>query len=275
MFSCEECGELRIKKQSIVIGKKNYCSAKCQNIGNMGTKHSEETKLKISKITKQKLTNPLTIEKMRNAKLGKQQPQHIVDKRTKTMRKIMKTDEYKINHHNSMLGRICSPETREKIADSRRGDKHWTNYLPYTDEHKAKLREARLHQVFPVKDSKIEKMVKLALQLRSIKFRTHEPIIGQPDIYIETIVEDIAIMVDGCFWHGCVECHGDKILDMTIPKANIIRDQKVNNALKLKGIRVVRIWEHEILADPNCNKMITGLINSILRLRDNEFRGKN
>jgi len=248
MFSCEECGELRIKKQSIVIGKKNYCSAKCQNIGNMGTKHSEETKLKISKITKQKLTNPLTIEKMRNAKLGKKQPQHVVDKRTKTMRKIMKTDEYKIKHHNSMLGKVCSPETREKIADSRRGDKHWTNYLPYTDEHKSKLREKRLHQVFPTKDSKPERMFQLALTLRGIRFQKHKAMLGQPDIFIEP---NICVFVDGDFWHAHPEKYDANDTVIGDKKAHDIwkNDLDITHKLNKQGYIVFRIWESDILDD--------------------------
>lgn len=243
-FSCETCGEFRIKKQSIMIGKKLYCSPHCQHMGNIGTTHSEETKIKISKITKEKLSNPITIKKMSLAKLGKKQPTEVILKRTKTMRKIMQTQSYKDAHHKSMLGHSVSPSTREKIAESRRGEKHWTTRLPYTDEHKAKLREKRLHQVFPQKDSKIEVMMQIALFKEGIRFEKHKAILGQPDIFIEP---NICIFVDGCWWHGCTQCHGDNILKQKIPASNIVRDQKVNSQLMDEGYRIMRIWEHQIL----------------------------
>ncbi|MBZ0293501.1 MAG: very short patch repair endonuclease [Anaerolineae bacterium] len=59
----------------------------------------------------------------------------------------------------------------------------------------------------------------------------------------------VAVLVDGCFWHGCPE-HGTwpraneqfwraKIL------ANIERDADTNDRLRDHGWLVIRVWEHE------------------------------
>jgi len=59
----------------------------------------------------------------------------------------------------------------------------------------------------------------------------------------------IAVLVDGCFWHGCPE-HGtssksnakfwrDKI------ETNQRRDLDTNKRLEAAGWQVIRLWEHE------------------------------
>lgn len=63
----------------------------------------------------------------------------------------------------------------------------------------------------------------------------------------------VVVFIDGCFWHGCPE-HG------TIPKSNrewwieklrgnAQRDRETDALLSADGWRVVRIWEHEPVAE--------------------------
>ena len=63
----------------------------------------------------------------------------------------------------------------------------------------------------------------------------------------------IVVFVDGCFWHSC-PIHG------TVPKTNVdywapklernrLRDIETTRALEASGWTVVRIWEHESVAD--------------------------
>lgn len=60
----------------------------------------------------------------------------------------------------------------------------------------------------------------------------------------------VAVFVDGCFWH-CCPVHGTKPSSRKsfwLPKleANRRRDRRVSNALRVRGWRVIRIWEHSV-----------------------------
>ncbi len=87
-------------------------------------------------------------------------------------------------------------------------------------------------------------------------FRTHgitgwrrgRPLPGKPDFVFPRA--RLAVLVDGCFWHGCP-------LHATWPKQNAIfwrrklignrrRDREVNRLLRRAGWRVLRIWEHAL-----------------------------
>lgn len=100
------------------------------------------------------------------------------------------------------------------------------------------------------KNTKIEIIFRTYLWSRGIKgYRANNyKIFGKPDIFFGR--KKIAVFVDGCFWHKCPICH-------SIPKSNfgfwdeklnknVERGRKVNNILKEKGIKVIRIWEHEL-----------------------------
>jgi DNA mismatch endonuclease (patch repair protein) len=63
----------------------------------------------------------------------------------------------------------------------------------------------------------------------------------------------VAVFVDGCFWHSCPE-HG------TLPRANahywgpklartVERDRRADRALSAAGWRVIRVWEHDPIAE--------------------------
>ena len=232
--SCPNCG----KKNKY---NRKYCSRECQYAGYVGKKLSDETKLKISINNGSK--RPEIKLKMRNAKLGTTLSQEHKDKIGKASKKLWQDPSYRKKIRVYKKGHTVSPETRELIGQSRRGDKHWTTRMEYPESAKIKLLEKRLHQVFPKRDSKIEKKVQKMLDDEHIKYIKHKAIMGQPDIFIEP---KLAIFIDGCFWHGCTQCHGEKILGMKIPRKNIIRDQKVNNYLSKNKIRVIRFWEHDV-----------------------------
>jgi len=71
---------------------------------------------------------------------------------------------------------------------------------------------------------------------------------GRPDFVFSKL--KTAVFVDGCFWHGCPR-HGTK--PKTNAKfwrdkiaANMARDRRVNRALRGRGWKVARVWEHEL-----------------------------
>ena len=71
---------------------------------------------------------------------------------------------------------------------------------------------------------------------------------GKPDFVFPRL--KIAVFVDGCFWHGCPK-------HATWPKTraafwrnmiqtNRARDRRVSRALRGRGWKVLRVWEHEL-----------------------------
>ena len=71
---------------------------------------------------------------------------------------------------------------------------------------------------------------------------------GCPDFYFERV--RLAVFVDGCFWHGCGRCgHLPKTnADFWQAKLerNRMRDRDYKRMLVAQGIRVIRLWEHEL-----------------------------
>lgn len=77
----------------------------------------------------------------------------------------------------------------------------------------------------------------------------HEKLIGKPDIYFP--MYNLAVFLDGCFWHGCPVCgHIPKTNNeywKAKIKRNIDRDIEKSQILKDQGYLVIRFWEHELL----------------------------
>jgi len=90
------------------------------------------------------------------------------------------------------------------------------------------------------------KLLDILLQHNISGWERDSNIIGKPDfVFFE---KQIAIFIDGCFWHGCPKC-------FNMPKSNeeywsvkITQNKKrarfVNSELKRNGWKVIRIWEH-------------------------------
>lgn len=79
-------------------------------------------------------------------------------------------------------------------------------------------------------------------------WRRHQFLPGKPDFAFRTA--RLAVFVDGCFWHDCPK-HGrmpDGNQEYWRKKleVNKARDRRVNQELRKRGWRVLRIWEHEM-----------------------------
>jgi DNA mismatch endonuclease (patch repair protein) len=97
-----------------------------------------------------------------------------------------------------------------------------------------------------------------ALYKMGIRYRKQLTIIGKPDFGIKKY--KLAIFIDGDFWHGniwklkgysSIDCelrHYSKFWREKIRK-NILRDEIVNQQLKLMKWKVFRFWESEIEKD--------------------------
>lgn len=117
-------------------------------------------------------------------------------------------------------------------------------------------------------DTGPERLLRRALWAAGIRFRIQwrHPVAGRVDIVIPRA--KVAILVDGCFWHGC-PLHGAK------PKtnqefwsnklaANVARDAKQTLALVRDGWSVVRCWEHDI-ENPECLLLLVARISRLTR----------
>lgn len=98
----------------------------------------------------------------------------------------------------------------------------------------------------PRKDSGPELALRRELFRRGLRYRTHLPLPGRPDVCFTRA--RLAVFVDGCFWHRCPQ-------HATIPRSNtqwwqdklqgnVQRDARQSQALRDLGWTVLRIWEH-------------------------------
>jgi len=79
-------------------------------------------------------------------------------------------------------------------------------------------------------------------------WRRRYPLLGNPDFVFPSV--RLAVFVDGCFWHGhprlCRLPATNKHYWIPKIQRNRQRDREVGIALKSRGWRVVRIWEHQL-----------------------------
>jgi DNA mismatch endonuclease (patch repair protein) len=96
-----------------------------------------------------------------------------------------------------------------------------------------------------------EQAVRQLLHASGYRYRIHFSVPGMPrrKIDIAFTRAKLAVLIDGCFWHGCPE-------HATSPKANaawwrqkldrnIERDLETTAQLRSEGWTVLRFWEHE------------------------------
>mgnify|MGYP003494217418 FL=1 len=101
------------------------------------------------------------------------------------------------------------------------------------------------------KNTKPEILVRKSLHARGFRFRLHNnKLPGSPDIVLPKY--GVAIMVNGCFWHGHKGCRY-----ATKPKSNVEfwetkivrnrhRDEVTNAHLEALGWHVITVWECEL-----------------------------
>ncbi len=103
------------------------------------------------------------------------------------------------------------------------------------------------------KNTKPEMLIRKNLWGRGKRYRIHDnSVFGTPDISNKT--RNVAIFIDGCFWHGCSRCYKEPKTNTRFWRNKILRNKKrrkvVKSRLKKEGIRILQFWEHEIVANP-------------------------
>ena len=102
------------------------------------------------------------------------------------------------------------------------------------------------------RDTLPEMMLRRKLHARGLRYTLHR----RPVPYVRRTADivfsraQVAVFVDGCFWHGCPE-------HATAPKTNaewwatklarnVERDRETDALLAAAGWSVIRVWEHEL-----------------------------
>lgn len=124
------------------------------------------------------------------------------------------------------------------------------------------------------KDTSAELAVRRLLHEAGLRYRVEYPVPGMARRRIDVAFTraQVAVLIDGCFWHGCPQ-------HATHPKANaewwrnkldrnMARDRETTEHLTAIGWTVLRFWEHE---DP---KDVATRVKAVVRQRLTERAGK-
>ena len=101
------------------------------------------------------------------------------------------------------------------------------------------------------RDTAAELEIRRRIHAKGLRYRVNHPVLKKPrrTVDIAFTKAHVAVLVDGCFWHGCPE-HGTssksnaKFWREKI-EANRKRDIDTNERLEAVGWQVIRLWEHE------------------------------
>ena len=157
-----------------------------------------------------------------------------------------KRGEFKGQGH-PMFGRVSarkgkkiSMSTKRLMAEAKRkwhrehdisGKNHPMFGKHPSAQTREKIRKARLGQIFPTRDTSIEKLVHKELHKRSIPFTKHY-IFGNWQIDIAFIVQKILVECDGDYWHS-------------LPNRKK-RDSDLDVFIIKKGWMIIHLQEHDI-----------------------------
>jgi DNA mismatch endonuclease (patch repair protein) len=106
-------------------------------------------------------------------------------------------------------------------------------------------------------DTKCEVILRGVLWRRGFRFRKNfKGLPGKPDIVFPR--ERVAVFVDGDFWHGRnwderkrkLAAGSNSAYWVAKIETNMARDKRYDAALDQLGWKVLRVWETDVLADP-------------------------
>jgi very-short-patch-repair endonuclease len=123
---------------------------------------------------------------------------------------------------------LSDPRRAEQLNSARK-------HLVWTDEHKAKLRAARLKQRLPTRATSIELRLGAAMAALGIRFREQVPMFGRaiPDFVLDE--PKVIVQADGIYWHS-------------LPAA-IKKDAAFDATARKAGWEVLRFTDKQINAD--------------------------
>ena len=118
------------------------------------------------------------------------------------------------------------------------------------------------------RDTTSEVLLRSQLHRLGLRFRKHANV--DPGVKCKADIvfrrARLCVFVDGCYWHGCRKHFrtpkvnrawwNEKIAD------NRKRDRRKTSALRKRGWRVVRIWEHE-LGSQRIDQIVRTIISAV------------
>ncbi len=190
-------------------------------------------------------------ERLRDKKESLRQKGHVEGQLCKCgCGSIVKLGNIYINGHYRKGRKIgpFSDKHKKKLSLSHLGLPSNNKGKKASEETKQKIRLARLNQITPVKDTKIEIKIRTFLEQLNMSYKKHLPIrdikhFYPCDIYISEY--NLIIECDGNYWH--------KYPDGT--EIDYIRTKE----LQEQGYKVLRLWESDI------NKMDIKIFIDILK----------
>ncbi|MGV9233423.1 very short patch repair endonuclease [Streptomyces nigra] len=126
------------------------------------------------------------------------------------------------------------------------------------------------------KDTAAELAVRRLLHAAGLRYRVEYPVPGMARRRIDIAFTSVkvAVLIDGCFWHGCP-------VHATQPKSNaewwrqkldrnMARDTETTAHLTAAGWEVLRFWEHE-----SPDEVVVRVAATVERRRAESIRGRH
>lgn len=209
--------------------------------GNAGKKFTEEHKRRISEAHKGKTASDEARQNMSKATKRRWEDPEYRDK----CLKILASRDYS-GEKNPFYGKKHSEESLRNMSLGHvdvSGDKNPMFGRHHTEKAKEKIREARLKQIIPAKDTSIEIAVQNELRRIGVPFEKHVPLLNK--YQVDLLLEDkLIIECDGDYWHSR---SGVKQ-----------KDRKRDIELEEAGYTIFRLKEHQI------NSNVTTCVNAVL-----------
>ena len=103
------------------------------------------------------------------------------------------------------------------------------------------------------KNTTPELSIRKMLWKKGKRYRIHDgTVFGTPDISNKS--KNVAVFIDGCFWHGCKRCYKEPKTNTEFWRNKISRNQKrrklVRSRLKRQGTTTLQFWEHQVISNP-------------------------
>lgn len=199
----------------------------------------------------------------------------------KANRTSFKKGEFK-GENNPMHGTVCYWRGQELSLKHRQAISNGLKKYKRTPEHSKNLSIAqknkpsdspstrykksfaRSQRKFPMKDTKIELLLKQHLEKQNIIFKQHVSFpIGRKHHQVDFLINNkIVIECDGCWWHCCTKCYNEERFNKQIYPWRLWWDPLIKQTLEDNGLIVLRFWEHELKDDiESCIQRIKGVMS--------------